>query len=473
MERIAVDVAVVGAGFAGLVTAVRAQELGARVAVLEHSDVAPSWSSSRMSGGSLAVAMGRPDDPPAEIAARLQRARGEPADEALVRTWAESCGRVYRWLRARGTRFVQLYDGVVMAPVRPNRLGHQWAGRGPDLTVRRLYADLLRGGGLYFGHTAARELRQQDGRVVGLVAQRLDPPSTVEIASRAVVLADGGFQSNPALLRKHAGIPCPERILVRGAGTNAGTGLELALAAGARLDSPEALFVHLMHGEALQRPLLEHFPVFDRLATRAIVVAPDGSRFVDENLGALAVGNRLARLPDPASAWVVFDRARWETDGRHWQAVPPNPNLVVGGARLEVADDAATLARRIGLPPDALAATVAEFNETLATGEPARLPVPRTGAPPPLRPPLVAAPLAVGLTYTIGGPLVDEFTRVVDTAGNPILGLHAAGTTAGGLGGGPKPASAGGIALALALGLMAGEYTATGRIGNGARPTPP
>src|SRR5688500_953470 len=108
MERVAVDVAVVGAGFAGLIAAVRAQELGARVAIVEQTAEAPSWSNSRMAGGNFSSAGGSPEDPPEEIAARLGGWMGEHGDAALIRAWARASGPSYRWLVAHGTRFVHL-----------------------------------------------------------------------------------------------------------------------------------------------------------------------------------------------------------------------------------------------------------------------------------------------------------------------------------------------------------------------------
>src|SRR5262245_35865658 len=358
MERLAVDVAVVGAGFAGLVAAVRAQELGARVAVVEQTAATPSWSNSRMAGGAFAAAGGNPTEPPEQIAARLIGLMGEHGDEALIRAWAHAAGRSYRWLAAHGTRFVQLHGRPVMAPVRPNRAGIVWEGRGCDVTIRRLHAELLRRGGLFYGHSAARELLRENGRVVGLVAERPDsrsPAARLEIASQSVILADGGYAGNAALLRKHANVARPDRLALRGAGSGTGGGIEMALAVGADFASPEALFGHLMHAAARWNPELNHYPFLDPVAVRAFVVGPDGRRFVDEGRGPVVIVNRIARLDDPAGAWLVLDRARWETDAHRDQAVPPNPNLVIHGARIEVADDASTLAGRMGVPADALA----------------------------------------------------------------------------------------------------------------------
>jgi fumarate reductase flavoprotein subunit len=463
MERIAVDVAVVGAGFAGLVAAVRAQECGARVAVVEQTSAVPSWSNSRLAGGNFAAAGGSPAEPPERIAERLIRWMGDEGDEALIRAWAGASGRSYRWLAAHGARFVQLRSKPVLAPVRPNRAGIVWEGRGCDVTVRRLHAEFVRRGGSFYGHTAARELLTENGRVVGLVALRQEPVARLVIGSRAVILADGGFAGNAALLRRYATLDRPERLAARGAGSGTGAGVEMALAVGADFASPEALFGHLMHRDALWNRQLIHYPFLDGVAVRACVVGPDGRRFVDEQEGPLVIANRIARLDDPAGAWLVLDRTRWETDARNNQAVPPNPNLLVHGARVEIGDDAAALARRTGLPADTLSRTLAELNAALIGGRAAQLPVPRSGSPAPLRPPFVAVPLAVGLTYTIGGPRIDDRGRVVDPARQPIPGLYASGTTAGGLGGGSKPVTAGGIGVAVPLGFLAGQYAGTDR----------
>jgi len=464
VEQATADVVVVGAGFAGLVAAVRAQELGARVALVEKTPVAPSWSNSRLSGGSFSAAGLSPLAPTAQIVAKLLQDTQGAASEPLARAWAAACPRVYHWLRAHGTRWVNLRGQLVMAPVRPNRRGAQWRGRGPDVTLRRLQARFLAQGGQYWGDTAACELRQVHGRVVGLVARRLTADTRLEFACGAVILADGGFQANPALLRRYANVTRPERLFLRGAGTGGGDALLMALGAGAKLAHGEAIFGHLLHADAVRNAQLCHFPFVDRIANSALVVGPDGRRFADEGLGALAVANRIARLPDPGATWLVFDRRLWETVGRYNQAVPPNPNLLLAGARLEVAADAAALAGRIGVPADALAATLGEYNTALAADKGRALPVPRGGTAPPLGSPLIAVPLVVGITYTLGGPLVDAHAQVVDGAERPIPGLYAAGLTAGGLAGGPRPATAGGIGTALPLGFLAGEWAARGAV---------
>jgi predicted oxidoreductase len=62
--------------------------------------------------------------------------------------------------------------------------------------------------------------------------------------------------------------------------------------------------------------------------------------------------------------------------------------------------------------------------------------------------------VAAGVTHTIGGLRVDTRARVLDEAGDPIPGLHAAGADAGGIFAGGYGS---GLAAALVLGLAAAE----------------
>jgi fumarate reductase flavoprotein subunit len=59
----------------------------------------------------------------------------------------------------------------------------------------------------------------------------------------------------------------------------------------------------------------------------------------------------------------------------------------------------------------------------------------------------------------MGGIAIDGDCRVLDTSGKPIPGLYAAGSTTGGLDGGPHSGYVGGL-IKTALGLHAAEVIA-------------
>ena len=74
-------------------------------------------------------------------------------------------------------------------------------------------------------------------------------------------------------------------------------------------------------------------------------------------------------------------------------------------------------------------------------------------------PPFYAMPICAAITNTMGGIVVDGDARVLDKNDKPIPGLYAAGSTVGGLDGGPHAGYVGGLIKAT-IGLRAAETIA-------------
>jgi fumarate reductase flavoprotein subunit len=179
------DLAVAGAGMAGLVAAAEARRLGARPVVFEKLDRA---------GGSMRLSSGvvwRHRD------FALFRSECPGGDERLQRRLFERLDEDLRWLESLG------------APVVERETGN-------ELTV-----------GVRFdveGLTAA--LVEAAGGV------RLGAPLTDLAGPATVILATGGFGANRELLREHV-TPQADHVLLRAAPGSTGDGLRLGLAAGA------------------------------------------------------------------------------------------------------------------------------------------------------------------------------------------------------------------------------------------------
>ena len=322
-----------------------------------------------------------------------------------------------------------------------------------------------RGGAIVLG-TKAQRLLFDGERCSGIEALR--GGRTVNHPARATVLADGGFQGNPALVRRFIS-PRPESLTNRNARTGLGDALLMAEAAGARLTGTDRFYGHLLVQESMTNERLWPYPTIDTLASSAIVVDRSGRRFLDEGIGGVAMTNIIARLDDPLSATAIFDQALWETTGR-LEFTPPNPHLVSSGGTLTTAGDLGALAAAIGLPADALADTVRSYNAAIESGAVDSLTPPhspgrmfgvlrsastRTELKPIKTPPFYAIRLCAGLTYTMGGIAIDAGTRVIRQDGTPIEGLFAAGACTGGLEGGPMAGYIGGLCKALSLGSIA------------------
>jgi fumarate reductase flavoprotein subunit len=87
--------------------------------------------------------------------------------------------------------------------------------------------------------------------------------------------------------------------------------------------------------------------------------------------------------------------------------------------------------------------------------------------------PYIAIPICAGITYTMGGIVVDGDGRVLRSDASPIDGLYAAGTTTAGLEGptgGGHVGYIGGLVKAV-FGLRAAEHAATAR-GKPSHPIP-
>jgi fumarate reductase flavoprotein subunit len=65
--------------------------------------------------------------------------------------------------------------------------------------------------------------------------------------------------------------------------------------------------------------------------------------------------------------------------------------------------------------------------------------------------------VCAGITYTLNGIAIDEWSRVLDRNGRVMPGLYAAGSTTGGLEGRERVGYVGGLCKAAVTGLRAGE----------------
>jgi fumarate reductase flavoprotein subunit len=135
-------------------------------------------------------------------------------------------------------------------------------------------------------------------------------------------------------------------------------------------------------------------------------------------------------------------------------------NAVAAGA-VKSAVTPAQLAAMLGIPPDALTATLADV-EAFATGEAEdRFGRDFTGSAP-LAAPYFGVKVTGALFHTQGGLVVDAQGRVCRTDGRPLPNLFAAGGAAAGVSG---PAVSGylsgnGLLSAVVLGRISGESAA-------------
>ena len=452
------DLVVIGAGMAGMVTAVRAAGRGLKVAVLEKGEAERYPCNTRLSGGIIHIAFVDPKRKAADILAAIGRVDSGGAEPELASALAESVSPAIDFLRSEGARFLraggQEYQNWMLAPPRRLVAGMDWEGRGPDVLLRGLAQRLAALGGTLHRGTRAIALTMRDGTCVGVETENGDFPA------RAVLIADGGFQANTAMLAEHI-TATPPALKQRGAATGMGDGLAMARAAGAATTDLRRFYGHLLCRDAMHNDKVWPYPELDGIAVSGMLVGGNGRRLVDEGLGGVNMANALACSPDPLGGVIVFDAAIWDGPGRSAR-IPANPALENAGGTILRADSLEDLARQAGLPGDGLAASVAAHNEAISAGSLSALSPPRSTErfkPWPIATaPFMAIPCCAGITYTMGGIRIDRNARVLNDAGAPIRGLYAAGSCTGGLEGGHNATYLGGLAKAAAFGLRAADH---------------
>ena len=457
------DVVVVGGGIAGLSAANRAAQQGLKVAVLERGDGPQYLCNSRYSGGVLHISMHNAKDPAEKLLEVIKTATSGKADPELARALATTAGRAIDWLQSEGAKYIRVGNIVwqqhVLAPPRPIVAGLDWKGRGPDVMLRQLVANLEKRGGKLIRFPAA-SLMEKEGQCIGVEAG--EGANKQQFHARAVVLADGGYQGNPALVREHMGIDFA-KVKTRGAGTGVGDGMRMARAMGAQFSELKYFYGHMLSRDSFTNDKVWPYPQLDELGTVGLVVNDDGERFVDEGQGGVFVANTIARLENPLSTWAILDHAIWEGPGRTAR-IPANPQLANAGGTIHKAATLGELAAVTGISAAGLEVTVAAYNKALASGQTENLVPPRSASfivpSPIIKTPFYAVPLCAGMTYTFGGIFTDGDGRVMSTRGAPIEGLYAVGATTGGLEGGTGGGYVGGLIKGITFGMRAAEHIA-------------
>jgi succinate dehydrogenase/fumarate reductase flavoprotein subunit len=429
---------------AGMVAARRMQQLDLKPLVIEKGGTPGGLGNAAISGGLIHMAWEPPDAPVERKRHRLDEETDGEIDPGVAEALAVASSDLIPWLLDEGVEMRQKTEAAYTRwTLHPFRYG---TGRrldwelGPGRALARLYANLDRDGGEVLGSSAATSL-DRDGslwRVGYRSATRAG-----EVMARTVVVADGGFQANAEMLARYVG-PNAGLCLLRGATTGTGDGLRLVLALGAAATGLGRVYGHMVSRAALGSDELWPFPHLDDLCLQGALVDRHGDLWPGPDGSVVALVTRLARTDDPRGFTAVFDRELWQTAGRHnpFHMATANPDLPERGGPLLEAGTVEELADRMGVPRARLSHAVHEHGA-------------RPGARPLEDGPFYAAPALPGITFTMGGAAIDAGAAVRHRDGGRLPGLFAAGSTVGGVHGGPNGGYVGGLAVAATLGCIA------------------
>jgi L-aspartate oxidase len=333
------DVAVVGAGAAGLYAALVAAREGARVVLVSRSPLAES--ASFWAQGGIAAALAVYDSPERHLADTLAAGRGACRDTA-ARVLCDESPDAVRDLEALGVAFDADRRGSLALGLEGGHSVRRVVHAGGSATGQRITRELsalvaqserievLEG-------TTASALWHHEGRCAGLRAERTGGGAETVLSARATVLATGGA----AALWERTTNP-------RGA---IGAGVTLAAHAGARLADLEMTQFHptaLLHED----PRHDGFLITEAIRGEgALLIDEGGGRFVDELAprdqvalavqGVLASGERvfldmrmidMRGFPNVAAA---LRRAGLDP-GREPVPVAPAAHYTMGGVAVDI-----------------------------------------------------------------------------------------------------------------------------------------
>lgn len=467
-----VDVVVVGMGAAGCAAAVTAHDAGATVLVLEKAAAAEAGGNTRVSGGGWFH-----HDDPERAAIYLRSLCGDrPLPEPVVHAWAHGTREVSRWVESLGVSVGPNGNYNATGAEYPEMPGSDCYGGlyCVDGVVGdgRLFAALEkalfeRGISVHYDSPASGLITEPaSGEVTGVVTAAGDRI----LARRGVVLATGGFEGDPELVRTHLGL---DDAPVWGSVAATGDGLRMAQEAGADLWHMD----NMMAVNGITEPGSRHgyFAMF--LYSRGVLwVDETGRRFVDEFVpsghGQALIDGRYVLHPQ-RPMWVIFDEhtrlagpispsadvlaVGWNVlmNGYRWSS---DNSAEIAAGWIHRGDTLDELASLTGLPGDALNDSVSAYNAACAAGDDGDFGRSPATLVPILEPPFYAYRSGPLLGWTNGGPRRDEHARVLDTAGAVIEGLYAAGTVSSTF----SWAKDGGfhIADAIVFGRAAGEHAA-------------
>jgi tricarballylate dehydrogenase len=450
------DIIVIGCGIAGLSAAVSAQQNGSKVAILERAPREERGGNTRYTESFWRMknedevsedfedqfaknSGGWPD--PGILEDLVRDRENQPAvlkslgivDPSLIATLAAEAPNALKWLKEFGVKFdfLPLYF-LSQSTTRMGPIGGGLA----LVDALGSYADSNADDITFFYETAAKKLISDDeGNLIG-VSGISKGNKKINLFAPNVVLASGGFEGNSEMLSHYVGPQAQFiRPVSRGGHYNRGEGIQMALEAGAASCGDFSSF----HAQPVDPRSKDMEPVVLNYSY-GLLINETGRRFTDEAPALVdstyEAVTRIIMQQKNGIGFAVFDNKLDDID--NWNATVRTRVAPYQANTLE------ELASLIKIPSEEFLRTVNDFNKACPENQ---------GDFDPLRPdglkthglalqksnwsrplteaPFRAWPIICSNCFTFGGIKIDERARVINTEGDVIPGLYAAGEVAG------------------------------------------
>lgn len=438
------DIVIIGAGGAGLAAAVQAKQAGAENIIVLEKMPMTGGNTNKATGG-MNAAESTPqknagiEDSIETMIADTMKGGKNLNDPELVKVLATEAKDGIDWLiglgadlnevaRAGGATNDRIHRPVGGAAVGPTIV------KTLDSTAKELGVDIRT------WNEVTEILTDKDGKVSGVKVKDREDKEYV-INSKAVVVAAGGFGANKEMIAKY------REEIKDFATTNhpgaTGDGIILAENLGAALTDIEQIQIHPTGVPELGLLISEGVR-----GDGAILVNKSGKRFYNELETRDNVSQAILKEED-AEAFLIFeDNVR---EGLHAIEEYVHAGVVVEAESVEA------LAEKIGVDGTTLKTTIDEYNTAIDNQLD---PLGRTSLVKKLnKGNFYAIKIYPIIHHTMGGLKINTNTEVIDTNGNVIPGLFAAGEVTGGVHGANR---LGGNAVAdiIVFGRRAGSMAA-------------
>ena len=442
-----VDVVIAGAGGAGLTAAITAAQNGKSVLILEKAAVV-GGNSSYATGGMNAAATHYQQEQGIEDSVDLyyedtMKVGHDINDPDLVRTLAENSSAAIDWLDSIGAPLSNVGQAGGASTKRQHRPVND---EGKILSVGTYLVEHLSNKANEVGVQIMTEAKvdsilMEDGKAVGLHAVGKDGNNIV-VHAKNVIITTGGFGSNPDLIVKYR--PELKGYVSTNAPSITGDAIEFLGAIGADFVDLEQIQIHptvvQTDGSLISESLR---------GDGAILLNAEGKRFGNELLTRDVVSANV-NAQEGSYAWLIADDVMA-------QASTVIQKYVDKGYMIKC-DTVADLAKLIGCDEATVQESLSKWtaavqnkkDEEFDRGEFDANLSDLANAP------YYAVKISPGIHHTMGGVKINTNAEVINTDGNVIPNLYAAGEVTGGVHGGNR---LGGNAVAdfVVFGRIAGE----------------
>ena len=465
------DLVVIGGGAAGMPAALEAMEQGVPSVILLDKNPVPGGNA-RMAGGYLFAADSYTQEEAGTVLHREDAYReamrynhGHNVNPRILRAFIDRSADNLAWLRTKGIEYFNtqfMGNGIVGAGA-PGSYAR---------VIDRLKEDFVSLGGQILGSTPAKEILLDDsGAVCGVLAQNKNGEELL-IHTKYVMLAPGGFMGNAELMERYFSEEYDEKAYVTDAIRYPGDGVAMAERIGAKLSSSATLVKESGYSFAHKR----NRPHRVGMLPGAVWINAEGRRFCDESTGNDHNNPNLLVQQPGMVGYALFDTNLLDDLIAHPTPQVNNMFLEPGDplvrTQLEeahaqtpelccIADTWAEIARWLGIAPEALEETIAEYNDDCRRQYDPIFAKPREQMKALTKAPYYAVKFSPLMVETIGPVVINEHFQVLRKSDSkPITGLYAGGAITSGWQGHDYSMWGGNLGYGMASGRIAADHIA-------------